>query len=102
MLPRDQVPGWVWWLIGKLRPHWIDANETLRLGPIPQGTPINLLTNLEVVPDGASLFGRIWHFTKLTPSAVRLLHAFWSLPENPTDAQARAPSEDVPKPEERR
>jgi len=42
------------------------------------------------VPDGAGFFARIWHFAKLAPSAFRLLHAFWSLPENPTDAQLNA------------
>ena len=95
IVPGDQLPRWLTWLVRKLRPYWIDRYGDLRVGPIPEGTPVNLLTNLELVPDGAGFFARIWHYAKLTPSVLRLLHAFWSLPENPTDAQLSAALEGV-------
>ncbi len=90
ILPPDNLPGFVMWTIRQIHPRWIDKEGNLRLGPIPQGTPVNLLSNLELVPDGAGFFGRLWHFVKLGPSLIRLGYALWSVPENPTDAQVSA------------
>ncbi len=54
-------------------------NGNLELGPIPKGTPINLLANLDLE--------RKKDVLRLLP---KLLAAFKSLPPNATDAQARA------------
>jgi hypothetical protein len=53
----------------------------LRLGPIPKGTPVNLLSNLNVGPDG---------FGKTVPVVLKMKHALDSLPANPTDDQVKA------------
>ena len=53
----------------------------LRLGPIPKGTPVNLLSNLNVGPDG---------FKKTIPVVLKMKHALDSLPANPTDDQVKA------------
>jgi hypothetical protein len=89
-LPPDNLPKFALWLIRKLHPRWIDKEGNLSLGPIPKGTPVSLFSNLEIVPDGANWFGRVWHYIKLSPSVLRLGYAFWSMPEDPTDAQVNA------------
>jgi hypothetical protein len=89
-LPRDTLPGPVTWLIRRLRPHWLDGDGTLRIGPFPAGTPVNLLSNLELVPDGANLPQRLWHVAKLAPSLLRLGAALWSLPPDASGDQISA------------
>jgi hypothetical protein len=95
ILPPDYLPGFAMWTIRQIRIKWIDKEGNLRLGPIPKGTPVNILSNLELVPDGANFFERMWHLIKLAPSGLRLVGAFWSMPENATDEQARKAFEGV-------
>jgi hypothetical protein len=86
-VPPSYVPGFVLWIAGHLDHRWIDKEGNLSLGPIPKGTPINLFSSLEIVPDDSDWFGRIWHFIKLGPSFIRLGYAFWTVPDNATEAQ---------------
>ena len=90
MLPRDTLPRPVTWLIRQLRPHWLDRDGALHIGPFPAGTPVNLLSNLEIVPDGASLPQRLWHFARMVPSLLRLGAALWSLPPDASADQIAA------------
>jgi hypothetical protein len=90
ILPPDELPGFVMWLVKHLHPRWIDKEGNLSVGPLPKGTPVFLLANLELVPDDAGLLGRLWHYLKLAPSVLRLGYGLWSIPENPTDAQLNA------------
>ena len=77
------------WTLRQLKGSWIDKDGMVRLGPIPAGTPVNLISNLELVPDGANFFERMWHLIKLAPSGLGLVGAFWSMPDNPTEAQQK-------------
>lgn len=90
ILPPGYLPDFVMWVIRHIHSAWIDKDGNLRLGPFPKGMPVNLLSNTELVPDGSSLVGRLWHFAKLAPTGIRLGIALWSMPENPTDAQVSA------------
>jgi hypothetical protein len=56
------------------------GDEGLRIGPIPKGTPVNLLSNLNVGPDG---------FDATLPVVLKMKKALDSLPANPTDEQVR-------------
>jgi hypothetical protein len=62
--------------------EWLFPNtfnkEGLSIGPIPKGTPINLLSNLNVGPEG---------FDATKPVINKMIKAFKSLPPNPTDEQ---------------
>ena len=62
--------------------EWLFPNvfgeEGLSIGPIPKGTPVNLLSNLNVGPEG---------FDSTLPVVKEMVKAFKSLPQNPTDAQ---------------
>ena len=89
---------------GKMAPGWIDTTTdrswlnvppgylprlftnpfgkgAISIGPIPKGTPVNLLANLNVGPDG---------FKSTIPVVLKMKHAFGSLPANPTDDQVKA------------
>jgi hypothetical protein len=87
IVPPDYLPGFVVWTIRQLRSGWINKDGLLQIGPIPQGTPVNILSNLEIVPDGANFFERTWHLIKLAPSGLRLFGALWSMPDNPSPEQ---------------
>ena len=62
----------------------------LEIGPIPKGTPVNLLTNLNVLPDNQSTLQRLDHDQKLLELLVKVKHDLQALPVNATDDQARA------------
>ncbi len=62
----------------------------LQLGPIPKGTPINLLANLNILPDNQTLGEKLAHDRKLLGLLVKIKHDLLALPANATDEQARA------------
>ena len=66
-------------LLEKFFPNTFNK-EGLSIGPIPKGTPVNLLTNLNVGPDG---------FDATVPVVKKMIKAFKSLPPNATDEQVR-------------
>ncbi len=65
--------------------EWLFPNvfneEGLSIGPIPKGTPVNLLANLNVGPEG---------FDSTLPVVKKMIKAFKSLPGNATDEQVKA------------
>ncbi len=61
----------------------------LEIGPIPKGTPVNLLTNLNILPDGQTTRERLAHDRKLLELLVKIKRDLKALPANPTDEQAR-------------
>jgi len=85
-LPRGYLPPD---LVAAGRPfrglvEWLFPNvfgeAGLSIGPIPKGTPVNLLSNLNVGPNG---------FKATKPVILKMIKAFNSLPPNPTDEQVR-------------
>ena len=60
-------------LLGRLNRHlpWAFGEGGVEIGPIPKGTPVNLMANLEMMPDGADLSERAAHVKKLLPAAAR-------------------------------
>jgi hypothetical protein len=65
-------------------------NESgVEIGPIPPGTPINLLANLNVLADDADVLGRVDHDRKLLELALKIKHDLKALGDNPSDDDAR-------------
>jgi hypothetical protein len=62
----------------------------LEIGPIPKGTPVNLLTNLDILPDNQSTLQKLAHDEKLLKLLVKVKHDLEALPVNATDEQASA------------
>jgi hypothetical protein len=69
------------------------AEDGIRIGPIPPGTPIGLLANLNLLPDDPSK--RADHAVKVGALAVRLLERLHRLGPNATNEQAKAAFADL-------
>jgi hypothetical protein len=73
--------------------HSKDANgkefSGIQIGPIPAGTPVNLLSNLDLMSDSTNRAERLEHNAQVLWLVLRLKHALESLPSKPTDDQVR-------------
>jgi hypothetical protein len=61
----------------------------IEIGPIPPGTPVDLIANLDLLGDDADLAGRLNHDQKLLAVLLRLKHDLEVLGSNPSDDDAR-------------
>ena len=61
----------------------------VELGPIPKGTPVNLLANLNMMPDDAGFIERFRHKRKVVSLLMKVKKALKALPPNATDEEAR-------------
>jgi hypothetical protein len=77
-IPPSNVPAWVRWPLRQVCPGMVDKQGFVRLGPIPKNTPIGLLSNIEIWPDGASLPQSLWHLAKLATAGLPMAVAFCS------------------------
>jgi hypothetical protein len=66
---------------------WIVGEGGIEIGPIPAGTPINLLANLNLVPDGGG--DNLEHKKKILKLLVDIRHALKSIPAGASDDEAR-------------
>jgi hypothetical protein len=69
----------------------------IEIGPIPAGTPVDLLANLALLSENDNIGERLAHDKKVADLAVRLVHDLKALPPNATDEQARAAFADLGK-----
>jgi hypothetical protein len=82
----DQFKGLVG--IGRALFPSIFGDGGIMVGPIPPGTPVNLLANLNLLADDSDLAGRIDHDGKVLRLALKVKHDLEALGDNPTDEQA--------------
>ncbi len=61
----------------------------LEIGPIPAGTPVDLLANFDPLPDSTSLRERLAHDKAVVKAVVQLVRDLKALPQGATDEQAR-------------
>jgi hypothetical protein len=61
----------------------------IEIGPIPAGTPVDLLANFDPLPDTTRLRERIAHDKAVVKAVVQLVRDLKSLPQGATDEQAR-------------
>jgi hypothetical protein len=87
-VPAGYVPegltGWGEWLLPS-----IFGESGIEIGPIPPKTPVSLLSNLLVRPEGLGLWDRIGYDRKVLALVLDIKKKFKELGENPTDAQAQ-------------
>ena len=68
----------------------LDADGGLEIGPIPRGTPVNLLANLKLVPEDGDLVERIEYLAKVGGVVIKVKQTLKALPNDATDEQAAA------------
>jgi hypothetical protein len=65
------------------------SKEGIQIGPIPAGTPVDLLANLELISDDPDLGRRAEHERKVIALLKELKRDLDRLPPNASDEQAR-------------
>jgi hypothetical protein len=68
---------------------YIFGEDGIEVGPIPPGTPVNLLANLNVLADDSDLLGRVDHDRQVLELALKIKHDLKALGDNPSDEDAR-------------
>lgn len=73
--------------------RWFPAvfgEDGVEIGPIPAGTPVGLLANLNLLSESTDPLERARHDARVLRLLVRAKHDLKKLPRHPSDAQARA------------
>jgi hypothetical protein len=60
----------------------------IEIGPIPKGTPVNLLTNLNLISESSDPAARLENDEKLVELLLKVKHALKALPEHATHDEA--------------
>lgn len=88
-LPGELIPFSEWgaWL-NRLLPWAFNDEGDLQIGPIPKGTPVNLLANIQLLSESARPDDRAEHTKQLIKTLFKLKKELKSLPKDATDDQA--------------
>jgi hypothetical protein len=68
---------------------WLVGEGGVQIGPIPAGTPVNLLANLELLPDGGSHADQVKHGKEILELLVAIERDLRTLPPGASDEEAR-------------
>lgn len=83
----DWAP-WIHHLAHAVLPSVFTADGDLQIGPIPKGTPVSLIANIQLLAESPRIEDKTEHAKKLLGVLIRLKEALKGLPPNATDAQA--------------
>lgn len=64
-------------------------NGEIVLGPIPKGTPVDLLANLDLLGEGLSPSEKLDHQKRVLDLLLKMKHDLAALPPNPTDEDGK-------------
>ena len=70
----------------ELAPRLFDSDGSITIGPIPAGVPVNLLANLQPLPETNDRGDRRQHIGELVKLLVKLKLALLATPANASDA----------------
>lgn len=90
-VPAGFLPKFVTALRGPLEllfPGMFTPNGDLQLGPIPKGTPVDLLGNFDALPEDPGWLAALSRDWKLLGIGLRLRHDLAAMPANADDATA--------------
>lgn len=76
----------------------IDERGDIKIGPIPAGVPVNLISNIDMRPDRMGLLDRVRHNAKIAKLLVKAVRDLRSIPEDADDATARQAFADLVEP----
>jgi hypothetical protein len=88
-LPEELRDAGEWGLLNRLAPWFFNQEGDLEIGPIPKGTPVNLLANIGLLSEETGLEERKEHAKKVFALLVKFKQDLKNLPDNPTDEDAR-------------
>lgn len=90
-LPKGYLPDFLQRLVepGDRFFPWLLDQSGVQIGPIPAGTPVNLLANLQLVPESTDPAQNLEYDKKLLDLLLKIKHDLKSLPQGATDEQAR-------------
>jgi hypothetical protein len=71
-------------------PALFDGHGGLEIGPIPKGTPVGLLANLQLIAETNDPAARLSHDQRLVTLLAKAIHDLKALPANATDTQGQA------------
>jgi hypothetical protein len=81
---------WLLKLLGHVEPNVVGNDAGIKIGPIPAGTPVNLLANLNLRSDSTNPVVRLWNDIRVAYLLHKIIGDLKALPDNPTDSQSRA------------
>ena len=87
-IPSGYVPKLLEKLVGKISGGSLVDEMGIELGPIPKGTPVNLLSNIDL-DRRANVIERIKHKAQLLELLIKIKKDLKALPKDPTDEQAK-------------
>ncbi len=96
-VPAGYLPEFLQTTLGAQRQLFpaLFTSDGVRLGPIPQGTPIGLLANLNLLSEDRSVPARARQFERVSSLMVRLMERLHKLGGNATSEQAKAAFADL-------
>ena len=77
---------------------WLFDEAGIRIGPIPEGTPVGLLANLPFVSDSTRFKDKKEHFKAVVSLTIKAVRDLKEIPEGASDEQARAVFENLIEP----
>ena len=69
---------------------WLVGDHGIEIGPIPQGTPVGLLTNINPLSEDSDTGKRVAHAAQLVDMLVNAISDLKKLPKGASDEEARA------------
>ncbi len=90
-VPAGYLPDTLQDLRGPLQRYlpWLFADSGIEIGPIPAGTPVNLLSNVLLVSDSTDVAGKLEHKKKLVAFLLKAKADLKALPTNPSDEDGK-------------
>ena len=98
-IPAGYLPGYVRAsldTLGLIVPS-VFSEGGIEIGPIPTGTPVDLLANFALLPETDNIADRLAHDKQVVEVVVRLVRDLKSLPRGATEEQAREAFSDLEK-----
>lgn len=68
---------------------WLFGGGGVKIGPIPAGTPVNLLANIDLLGETVGEADKVHHQEKVLNLLLKMKHDLSTLPPDATDEQAR-------------
>jgi len=91
-IPAGYLPDYIREHLGELTrvaPN-VFHEDGVEIGPIPAGTPVDLIANLMLLPEESDPAARLQHQKNIVDLLIKLTHDLKELPPNATDEEARA------------